>query len=183
MSSDSLARWRVPRLISCSAAAWSTSSASFGPFLSSFSRNATAAAFAPFGSPLLRRACSRNHQSSAVISTGASTQDARGASMRPSLPSTRALTDTNSRPVRTRDVAICSAEETSTRPVGRCPTSVYLQYWRASLGAHLRHGRPVCSVAPSSQAPTPPSGAPKARGLRAKARTEQSSMLPRCAVI
>src|SRR6266498_5861778 len=74
-------------------------------------------------------------------------------------------------------------EETSTRPVGRCLTSVYLQYWRASLGTHLRHGRSLCSVAPSGQAPTPPSGAPKARGLRAKARTEQTSMLPRCAVI
>src|SRR5438445_13046887 len=48
-------------------------------------------------------------------------------------------------------------------------------------GVHRRHGRPVCSAAPSSQAPTPHSGAPKARGLTAKARTERSSMLPRCA--
>src|SRR2546430_15581876 len=76
---------------------------------------------------------------------------------------------------------ICSSEETNTRPVGRCLTSVYLQYWQASLGTHSRHGRPVCSAAPSSQAPTPHSGAPKARGLTAKARTERSSMLPRCA--
>ena|SRR6516164_3713390 len=30
-------------------------------------------------------------------------------------------------------------------------------------------------AAPSGQAPTPPSGAPKARGLTAKARTERSS--------
>src|SRR5439155_23683182 len=73
------------------------------------------------------------------------------------------------------------SEETNTRPVGRCLTSVYLQYWQASLGTHSRHGRPVCSAAPSSQAPTPHSGAPKARGLTAKARTERSSMLPRCA--
>jgi hypothetical protein len=72
-------------------------------------------------------------------------------------------------------------EETNTRPVGRCLTSVYLQYWQGSLGTHSRHGRPVCSAAPSSQAPTPHSGAPKARGLTAKARTERSSMLPRCA--
>src|SRR6266568_3152496 len=73
------------------------------------------------------------------------------------------------------------SEETSTRPVGRCLTSVYLQFWRASLGTHSRHGCPVCSVALSGQAPTPHSGAPKARGWTAKARTEQSSALPQCA--
>ena len=38
--------------------------------------------------------------------------------------------------------AVLSYEETSTRPVGRCLTSVYLQYWRASSGTHLRHGVP-----------------------------------------
>src|SRR6266498_4473051 len=72
-------------------------------------------------------------------------------------------------------------EETSTRPVGRCLTSVYLQYWRASSGTHFAAWCPVCSVALSGQAPTPHSGAPKARGLTAKARTEQSSALPQCA--
>ncbi len=40
---------------------------------------------------------------------------------------------------------------------------------------------PLCSVALSGQAPTPHSGAPKARGLTAKARTERSSALPQCA--
>ncbi len=72
-------------------------------------------------------------------------------------------------------------EETSTRPVGRCLTSVYLQYWRASSGTHFAAWCPLCSVALSGQAPTPHSGAPKARGLTAKARTEQSSALPQCA--
>src|SRR5262249_44983698 len=62
-----------------------------------------------------------------------------------------------------------------------CLTSVHLQYWRGSSGAHLRRGCPVCSAALSGQAPAPHSGAPKARGLTAKARTEQSSALPRCA--
>ena len=41
----------------------------------------------------------------------------------------------------------------------------------------LRHGCPICSAAPSGQAPKPHRGAPKARGLTAKARTE----LPSCA--
>src|SRR5262245_40627176 len=49
------------------------------------------------------------------------------------------------------------------------------------LEADWRHGRRVCLAASSGQAPTPHSGAPKARGLTAKARTERSSMLPRCA--
>src|SRR3989440_697741 len=39
----------------------------------------------------------------------------------------------------------------------------------------------VCSVALSGQAPKPHSGAPQARGLTANARTEQTSVLPRCA--
>jgi hypothetical protein len=30
-------------------------------------------------------------------------------------------------------IGTASAEKTSTRPVGRCLTSAYLQYWRASL--------------------------------------------------
>src|SRR6266568_5348507 len=67
-------------------------------------------------------------------------------------------------------------EETSTRPVGRCLTSVYLQYWRASSGTHFAAWCPLCSVALSGQAPTPHSGARKARGLTVKARTERSSV-------
>src|SRR2546430_10663770 len=39
----------------------------------------------------------------------------------------------------------------------------------------------VCSVALSGQVPKPHSGAPQARGLTANARTEQTSVLPRCA--
>jgi len=39
----------------------------------------------------------------------------------------------------------------------------------------------VCSVALSGQAPKPHSGAPQARALTANARTEQTSVLPRCA--
>ena len=38
---------------------------------------------------------------------------------------------------------------------------------------HRRHGRPLCSAAPSGQASKPLSGAPKARGLTAKVRAEQ----------
>src|SRR6516162_5243107 len=44
---------------------------------------------------------------------------------------------------------------------------------------HDRHN--LLGRAPSGQAPTPHSGAPKARGLTAKAPTERSSLLPRCA--
>ena len=58
--------------------------------------------------------------------------------------------DTRIRLRRRRDTLVATSflswraylEETSTRPVGRCLTSVYLQYWRASSGTHLRHGRP-----------------------------------------
>src|SRR5919201_1950278 len=39
----------------------------------------------------------------------------------------------------------------------------------------------VCSVALSGQAPKPHSGAPQARGLTENARTEKTSVLPRCA--
>ena len=53
---------------------------------------------------------------------------------------------------------------------------------------HERHkwctdgtGALVCSVALSGQAPKPHSGAPQTRGLTANARTEQTSVLPRCA--
>ena len=50
----------------------------------------------------------------------------------------------------------------------------------ASSRGQCRHGHKICSAAPSSQAPTPHCGAPKARGLTAKARTERSSMVSRC---
>jgi hypothetical protein len=49
-------------------------------------------------------------------------------------------------------------------------------------GSHWRHGRPTCSGALSGQAPKPRSGAPKARGLTANARTELSFVWPRCAL-
>ena len=52
--------------------------------------------------------------------------------------------------------------------------------WRIVVG-HWRHGWRICSVAPSGQAPKPRSGAPQARGLTARARTELSWLLPRCA--
>src|SRR6266516_149415 len=45
---------------------------------------------------------------------------------------------------------------------------------------HQRHDEPVCLAAPSSQAPKPRSGAPKARGLTAKVRAKRSSALPWC---
>ena len=41
---------------------------------------------------------------------------------------------------------------------------------------HWRHGCPICLVAPRSQAPKPHRGAPKARDLTAKARTELPSI-------
>ena len=41
---------------------------------------------------------------------------------------------------------------------------------------HWRHGCPICSVAPRSQAPKPHRGAPKARGFTARARTELPSI-------
>src|SRR5262245_25347747 len=65
----------------------------------------------------------------------------------------------------------------SPRPVGRGPTGAK---FGTAYRAHWRHGWRVCLAASSGQAPTPHSGAPKARGLTAKARTERSSMLPRC---
>jgi hypothetical protein len=49
-------------------------------------------------------------------------------------------------------------------------------------GSHWRHGRPTCSGALSGQAPKPRSGAPKARGLTANARTELSFVWPRYAL-
>src|SRR5262245_56762072 len=44
-----------------------------------------------------------------------------------------------------------------------------------------QHGYSICSAAPSNQAPTPHCGAPKARSLTAKARTERSLNLLQCA--
>src|SRR5262249_31433996 len=49
-------------------------------------------------------------------------------------------------------------------------------------GLDRRHGRLACLVALSGQAPKPHSGAPKARGLTANARTELSFLWPRCAL-
>ena len=44
---------------------------------------------------------------------------------------------------------------------------------RSIVVRHWRHGHWTCSAAPSGQAPTPHCGAPQARGLTAKARTER----------
>ena len=44
------------------------------------------------------------------------------------------------------------------------------------VSVHWRHGCPTCSVAPSGQVPKPLCGAPKARDLTAKARTELPSI-------
>ena len=50
-----------------------------------------------------------------------------------------------------------------------------------TIKAHCRDGSSICSVALRSQAPQPRSGAPKARGLTANARTElQSSNRDAC---
>ena len=61
--------------------------------------------------------------------------------------------------------------------VGRTFALIFLSI----RGSHRRHGRLACSVALSGQAPKPLSGAPKARGLTANARTELSFVWPRCA--
>jgi hypothetical protein len=47
-----------------------------------------------------------------------------------------------------------------------------------SRSRHRRHGEPVCLAAASGQAPRPPSGVPKARGLTAKLPPKRSSALP-----
>src|SRR5262245_14382946 len=63
-------------------------------------------------------------------------------------------------------------------PVALCPT------WTRHDERHKYAlvARPVCCTgALSGQAPKPHSGAPQARGLTANARTEQTSVLPRCA--
>lgn len=61
------------------------------------------------------------------------------------------------------------------------PAAVKMHHGRRIVDSHCRHGWRICSVAPSGQAPKPPGGAPQARGFTARARTELSSLLPRCA--
>jgi transposase len=51
--------------------------------------------------------------------------------------------------------------------------------FRASCMLALATRLTSCSAAPSGQAPTPHSGAPKARGLTARTRTERTSVLSR----
>jgi len=52
-----------------------------------------------------------------------------------------------------------------------------------TMEVHWRDGSSICSVALRSQAPQPRSGAPKARGLTANARTElQSSDRDTCPI-
>jgi hypothetical protein len=74
--------------------------------------------------------------------------------------------------IRARLASLC--EKTSTPPVRHCPQKSAL-YCRAGISARAA----ICSNVLNGQAPKPISGAPKARGLTAKARIERSWTLPR----
>jgi hypothetical protein len=68
-----------------------------------------------------------------------------------------------------------SGEKTSIRPVGHCPTNMYGDYRRIVM---MGDGGTVTGIARPRRAVKPQSrfcGAPQARGLTAKARTERSS--------
>jgi hypothetical protein len=63
---------------------------------------------------------------------------------------------------------------------GECQNFCVRRFCEGGLGLrtsrmrhHQRHGQPLCLAVPSSQAPTPRSGAPKARGLTAKVRAKR----------
>ncbi len=55
------------------------------------------------------------------------------------------------------------------------PSDIVRKCYRAGISERAAS----CSIVLSGQAPRPPSGAPKARGLTVKARIERSWMLPR----